>query len=113
MTPGTHAKHDLAGALNLATDTRPHCVGPRKTNGRFRDGRQPVEATYPAAQYRRLAVVVDHDTIHKAQAVEDWLAHHPRVPLRCLPTYGPRAHPIKRAFGEVHDLCTRNHTRTR
>ena len=30
-----------------------------------------------------------------------------------LPTYGPRANPIERAFGDVHDLCTRNHTRKR
>jgi hypothetical protein len=30
-----------------------------------------------------------------------------------LPTYGPRANPLERAFGDVHDLCTRNHTRKR
>jgi hypothetical protein len=30
-----------------------------------------------------------------------------------LPTYCPRANPIERAFGDVHDLCTRNHTRKR
>lgn len=41
------------------------------------------------------------------------MAKHPRVERLCLPTYGPRAHPIERAFGDVHDLCTRNHTRKR
>ena len=30
-----------------------------------------------------------------------------------MPTYGPRANPIERAFGDVHDLCTRNHKRKR
>ncbi|MDQ3831045.1 MAG: hypothetical protein M3361_17455 [Candidatus Tectomicrobia bacterium] len=30
-----------------------------------------------------------------------------------MPTSGPRAHPIARVFGDVHDLCTRNHTRKR
>jgi hypothetical protein len=30
-----------------------------------------------------------------------------------LPTYCPRANPIERVFGDVHDLCTRNHTRKR
>jgi len=30
-----------------------------------------------------------------------------------LPTYGPRANPIERVFGDVHDLCTRHHTRKR
>jgi hypothetical protein len=35
------------------------------------------------------------------------------VTLLFLPTYCPRANPIERAFGDVHDLCTRNHTRKR
>ena len=39
--------------------------------------------------------------------------NHPRVTLLFLPTYGPRANPIERAFGNVHDLCTRNDTRKR
>ena len=33
MTPGTHEKHDLAGALEPATGTLHPGVGPRKTNG--------------------------------------------------------------------------------
>jgi hypothetical protein len=45
--------------------------------------------------------------------VAPWLAVHPRFTLRWLPTNGPRAHPIERAFGAVHDLCTRHHTRKR
>src|SRR2546423_4367765 len=28
------------------------------------------------------------------------------------PRYCPRANPIERAFGDVHDKCTRNHKRT-
>ena len=48
-----------------------------------------------------------------AKAVEQWLAEHPRVTRLFLPTYCPRANPIERACGDVHDLCTRNHTRTR
>jgi transposase len=54
-------------------------------------------------------VVVDHYNIHKAKAVEQWLAAHPRVNLLFLPPYCPRANPIERAFGAVHDCCTRNH----
>ena len=30
-----------------------------------------------------------------------------------MPTYCPRANPIERAFGDVHDYCTRNHQRKR
>jgi putative transposase len=113
MTPGTNDKHYLAGALNLATGTLHHCVGPRKTNALFRDLLQTLEAAYPAMQYQRIYVVVDNYKIHKAKAVTEWLAHHPRVRLLFLPTYCPRANPIERAFGDVHDLCTRNHTRKR
>jgi len=57
--------------------------------------------------------VVDHDQIHQAIAVEPWLAHHPRVARRLLPTDGPRATPMEQAFGDVQDLCTRHHMRKR
>ena len=62
---------------------------------------------------RRIYVVVDNYKIHKAKAVGQWLATHPRFELLWLPTYCPRANPIERAFGDVHDKCTRNHKRKR
>jgi putative transposase len=113
MTPGQNQKHYLAGALDLATGTLLHCLGARKTNQLFRDLLETLEARYPAEQYTRLYVVVDNYKIHKAKAVEQWLATHPRVTLLFLPTYCPRANPIERAFGDVHDSCTRNHRRKR
>jgi putative transposase len=113
MTPGTNEKHYLAGALELSTGTLHHCSGPRKTNGLFRELLQRLDDTYPAPQFRRVYVVVDNYKIHKAIAVEQWLANHPRFELLFLPTYCPRANPIERAFGDVHDLCTRNHMRKR
>jgi putative transposase len=113
MTPGQHDKHDLAGALDLSTGTLRHCVGPRKTTALFRDLLGRLEASYPAERYTRLYVVVDNYKIHQAKAVDQWLASHPRVTLLWLPTYCPRANPIERAFGDVHDCCTRNHQRKR
>ncbi len=112
MTPGQHQKHSLAGALDLATGTRLHGLGARKTNALFRDLLGLLDASYPAERYTRLYVVVDHDKIHKAKAVEQWLATHPRVTRLFLPTSCPRATPIARAFGDVHDCCTRTHQRT-
>jgi hypothetical protein len=41
------------------------------------------------------------------------LAAHPRFEVLYLPIYCPRANPIERAFGDVHEKCTRNHTRKR
>jgi putative transposase len=113
MTPGQNEKHYLAGALDLSTGTLLHCLGPRKTNALFRDLLGRLEASYPAERYTRLYVVVDNYKIHKAKAVDQWLASHPRLTLLWLPTYCPRANPIERAFGDVHDCCTRNHQRKR
>jgi DDE superfamily endonuclease len=113
MTPGQNSKYYLAGALDLATGTLLHGLGARKTNALFRDLLTLLEERYPAAQCTRLYVVVDNYKIHKAKAVEQWLASHPRVTILFLPTYCPRANPIERAFGDVHDCCTRNHTQKR
>jgi putative transposase len=113
MTPGQNQKHYLAGALDLSTGTLHHCLGPRKTHALFRDLLTQLDARYSADRYTRLYVVVDNYKIHKAKGVEQWLAAHPRVTLLFLPTYCPRANPIERAFGDIHDCCTRNHQRKR
>ena len=113
MTPGTNAQHDLAGALAPATGPLHHGGGPRTPNGRCRDVLQTLEAAYPAAHYPRISGVVDHDQSHTAKAVHEWFANHPRIRLLLWPTYGPRANPLERAFGDGHARCTRNPTRQR
>jgi putative transposase len=113
MTPGKNEKHYLVGALHLATGKLLYCLGPRKNNGLFRELLTLLDTTYPARQISRIYVVADNYCIHKAKAVEQWLASHPRFVLLWLPTYCPRANPIERAFGDVHDKCTRNHKRKR
>ena len=113
MTPGTNEKHYLAGALELATGTVHHALGPRETNELSRELLQRLDGAYPTAHCKRIYVVVDNYTIYKAKAVEQWLAKQLCFELLLLPTYCPRANPIKRAFSNVHDLCTRNHTRKR
>jgi transposase len=113
MTPGTNEKRHLAGALNLTTGTIAHCVWYRKPTGLFLDLLQTLDRTYSARTYWHLQVVMDNAKIHQAAAVRKWLAAHPRFELLYLPTYCPQANPIERAFGDVHDKCTRNHTRKR
>jgi transposase len=113
MTPGQKQQHDLAGALDLCTGTLHYCLGPRKTNVLFRDLLTRLDERYPTGRYTRLYVVVDNYKIHQAKAVEQWLATHPRVTRLFVPTYCPQANPIERAYGDVHDCCTRNHQRTR
>jgi putative transposase len=113
LTPGTNEKRYLAGALDMRSGTIVHRVWWRKTHGLFLDLLQALDRTYPAFQFAHLYVVVDNYKIHKAHAVEQWLAAHPRFEVLFLPTYCPRASPIERVFGEVHDKCTRNHKRKR
>jgi transposase len=113
MTPGTNEKNYLAGALDIVTGKIMHCVWFRKTSGLFIDLLKVIDSTYSLCQYRRIFVVVDNYKIHKAKAVEQWLKQHPRIELVYLPTYCPKANPIERAFGDVHDKCTRNHQRKR
>ena len=72
-----------------------------------------LDQTYPASTFARLTVVADNAKIHHAHKVEQWLAGHPRFELLYFPTYCPRANPIERACGDVHDKCPRNHTRKR
>jgi transposase len=113
MTPGTNEKRYLAGALELTTGTRTQCVWYRKQTGLFLDLLETLDRTHSAPLFSHLTVVADNAKIHHAQKVQQWLAAHPRFELLYLPTYCPRANPIERAFGDVHDKCTRNHTRKR
>jgi transposase len=113
MTPGTNEKRYLGGALEITTGTITHCVWYRKTTGLFLDLLDTLDRTYPAPLFSHLPVVADNAKIHQAKKVQQWLAAHPRFELLYLPTYCPRANPIERAFGDVHDKCTRNHTRKR
>jgi transposase len=113
LTPGTNEKRYLAGALDITTGTISHCVWYRKQTGLFLDLLKTLDRTYPAPLFSHLTVVTDNAKIHHAAKVKQWLAAHPRFELLYLPTYCPRANPIERAFGDIHDKCTRNHTRKR
>jgi transposase len=113
MTPGTHEQPSRAGALHRATGKVLYGLGPRKNHGWFRDLVTWLDTTDRAPAGTRISVVVDNDCMHKAKAVKQWWASHPRFALLWLPTYCPRANPIERAFGDGHDKCTRNHTRKR
>jgi transposase len=113
VTPGQNRKHYLAGALEPKTGGIVHCVGLRKTNALFRALLDHLDWRYPKAQFAKVYVVVDNYGLHKAKAVERWLAAHPRFELLFLPTYCPKANPIERASADIHDKCTRNHQRKR
>ena len=113
MTPGQHAKHDLAGALNLTSGEILYGHGARKTPVRFRDLLTHLDQAYQAPRITRIDVVVDHYGSHQAKAGGQWIANHPRLVRLWWPTSCPQANPLARAFGDVHDQGTSNHQRKR
>lgn len=113
LTPGTNEKRYLAGALDITTGMISHCVWYRKQTGLFTDLLDTLDRAYPTPRCSHLTVVADNAKIHHAAKVAQGLAAHPRFELLYLPTYCPRANPIERALGDVHDKCTRTHTRKR
>jgi hypothetical protein len=113
LTPGTNEKRPLAGALNLTTGTIAHGVWYRNPTGLFLDLLQTLDRTYSARPSWHLQGGIDNAKIHRAAAVLQWLAAHPRFERLSLPTSWPQANPIERACGDVHDQCTRHHPRKR
>lgn len=111
-TPGKNQKHYLAAALDPVTGDITYVLGSRKNNLLFRQLLAQLEQRFKR-RYRKIYVVCDNYVIHKAKAVAGWLEKHPRIELVFLPSYCPQANPIERVFGDVHDKCTRNHTRQR
>jgi transposase len=112
MTPGTNRKHYLAGALNYVTGKMFAVTAERKDRWLFIELLKLIDRRCPADKLTRIYVVVDNYRIHTAKAVVEWLTAHPRFEVAYLPASCPQANPIERAFGDVHDKCTRNHKRT-
>jgi putative transposase len=111
-TPGQNEKQFLAAALDYRTGQIHYVIGKSKNNLLFRQLLSALEGLC-SPRIKRIFIVADNYKIHKAKAVEHWLAQHPRFEILWLPSYCPRANPIERAFGDVHDKCTRNHRRKR
>lgn len=109
-TPGQNAKQYLAGALDPKSGRLHYVLGPRKTNALFRALLTHLDCVCDQ-RIKKVYLVVDNYKIHKTAQVQRWLAAHPRFEILWLPSYCPAANPIERAFGDVHDKVTRNHTR--
>jgi transposase len=112
-TPGTTERRSLAGALALRTGTSGQRVWWRTTHGLLLDLLKALDQASPVVPFPPLSVGVDNSKLPYAEALEKGLAAPPRVKVRFLPPYGPKANPLERAFGDVHEKWTRNHTRKR
>jgi transposase len=109
VTPGQDQRCYLAAALDFRTGHVLHRTGPKKNRFLFLRLLQALDRAYSRVRFRRVYVVADNYSIHTAGDVRRWLARHPRFVLLWLPRYCPRANPIERVFGDLHDQITRNH----
>ena len=109
VTPGQDQRCYLAAALDFRTGRLLHSTGPKKNRFLFLDLLRALDRVYSRADFRRVYVVADNYSIHTAGDVRRWLACHPRFVLLWLPRYCPKANPIERVFGDLHDRITRNH----
>ena len=109
VTPGPDRCCYVAAALDFRTGRLLHRTGAKKNRFLFLDLLQALERAYAGVGFRRVYVVADNYSIHTAGDVRRWLARHPRFVLLWLPRYCPKANPIERIFGNLHDQITRNH----
>jgi transposase len=109
VTPGQDQRCYIAAALDFRTGQLRHCTGPKKDRFLFLDLLRALNRAYSRLGFRRVYVVADNYSIHTAEDVRRWLARHPHFVLLWLPCYCPKANPIERIFGDLHDQITRNH----
>jgi transposase len=109
VTPGQDRRCYIAAALDFRTGRLLHRTGPKKNRFLFLDWLRALDHAYSGEDFRRVYVVADNYSIHTAGDVRRWLARHPRFVLLWLPCYCPKANPIERIFGNLHDQITRNH----
>jgi hypothetical protein len=109
VTPGQDQCCYIAAALDFRTGQLIHRTGAQKNRFLFLDLLRALDRAYSRVHFRRVYVVADNYSIHTAGDVRRWLARHPRFVLLWLPCYCPKANPIERIFGDLHDQITRNH----
>ena len=61
---------------------------------------------------RPILLIWDQATYHTSQAVEDWLADHPRITTMALPKYAPELNPVEHIWRQLKDRVAANLTRS-
>ncbi len=89
MTPGQNQKRYLAGALDHLTGRITHVIAERKNRFLVIDLLRALDRKFPTAG--KVYLVADNYRIHKAKAVEQWLAQHPRFEVVWKPSLLPES----------------------
>jgi transposase len=93
LTPSTNSKKSIFGAIDIRTGKWSYQIFDRKRSEQFIDFLNHIVRLYPT---RRIQIVLDNCSIHKANFVDEWLTSHPRVRLYYLPCYMPQLNPVEK-----------------
>jgi transposase len=118
--------HDVVyvfGALNLVTGQlttrvveRPRAAakpkktrsGPRSLQEGFARHLRDIARAYPAAQHRRVILVIDNAPWHRGALITEVLKEWPHIELYRLPSYSPQLQLIERFWKVLRRRATHN-----
>lgn len=104
-TPGTNRKKSIFGALDIRTGRWLYRIFDRKRTEQFIEFLNYVTRFYPTG---KIHIILDNFSIHKAKAVQEWLASHPRVRLYHLPCYMPQLNPVEKIWWRLKAVVAAN-----
>jgi transposase len=110
--PGVNRKQYCFGALLWNLGRAVFRVAPRKTSAHFLTFLKQVYRTVKRLRPGlRIIFVLDNYSIHKTQAIQDWLAlHTDDVSVLWLPTYAPQLNPVEKIWWLLKQRFLRNRT---
>lgn len=104
-TPGTNSKKSIFGALDIRTGKWLYRILDHKRTEQFIEFLNYVTSFYPTGM---IHIILDNFSIHKAKAVQEWLASHPRVRLYHLPCYMPQLNPVEKIWWRLKAVVAAN-----
>jgi transposase len=96
-----HGTTTLFAALDIATGEVIGSLHRRHRSIEFKKFLQRIDAAVP--QHLDVHVVVDNYSAHKTQAIQRWLAKHPRFHFHFTPTYSSWLNQVERWFAHLTD----------
>lgn len=98
-----HGTRSLYAALEVATGHVEGRTARRHTSAEFLTFLDQVTAAAP--KRKRLHFIVDNLSAHKTNAVQAWLAAHPRVTMHYTPTYSSWLNQVESWFARIERDC--------
>ncbi|MGE5572730.1 MAG: IS630 family transposase [Bacteroidota bacterium] len=104
-TPGTNSKKTIFGALDIRTGRRLHRISDCKRTEQFIEFLNYVTDFYPTG---KIHIILGNYSIHKGQAMQEWLTSHPRVGLYYSPCYMPQLNPVEKIWWRLKAVVAAN-----